>query len=76
MPSRIIGTANEVVEGNVVEVGKSDHDGNCRNDFPVFIGLKNSLGNAASLSSLFLSYSLEFAKAFKRVRKWHVNTSK
>ena len=76
MSCRIIGTTNEVVEGNVIKISEGDHNGNCRNDFSVFVRLKNPHGNAASLSSIFLGYSLEFAKAFKRIRKWHVNTSK
>ncbi len=55
MPCRIIGTTNEVVEGNVVEVGKDNQNGSGRLVSPIFVKLIHCWRNTGSLCGLRLS---------------------
>ena len=65
MPSRIIGTANEVVDGNVVEVGKGDENERRRNNFPVFVALIALFGNVETICHLLLSKTTFEANLFE-----------
>ena len=55
MPCRIIGTTNEVVEGNVVEVSKGDQNGCGRLVSSIFVKLVHCGRNTGSLCGLRLS---------------------
>lgn len=67
MPGWIIRPADEVVQGNIEEVGKGDENGDRWNHLPVFVGLKNTLSNAGNLGSVFLGHLVFFAEAFQGI---------
>ena len=75
MPSRIIGTANEIVEGNIVEVGKGDENIKGGLSSTIFVVLKSNFTDTDSIGDLLLRETLRTADVGQASLKVHENTS-
>lgn len=75
MPCRIIGTTNEVVDGNVVEVGKGDENIKGGLSSTIFVVLKSNFTDTDSISDLLLRETLRTADVGQASLKVHENTS-
>ncbi len=65
MSCRIIGTTNEVVEGNIVEVGKGDENIKGGLSSTIFVVLKSNFTDTDSICHLLLSKTTFEANLFE-----------
>jgi len=69
----IVGTPDQVVDGNVVGIGDAPHHVDGRFHFAVLIPLIGTFPYPDGFGYLFLRQTLFFPKAFQRFRKFHKN---
>ena len=76
MPRRVIGTANEIVKGNVKVIGESNQNVVSGLSPPGLVILDGNLAQTKFRCKLLLRYVTGFAKRNQAFRKHHDKTSR
>lgn len=75
MPGGIVGAADQIVQGNIEEVGKTDEDRKRRLLLPLFIVLIAAKGQANAGGNIFLQQLAFLLQLQEPFGKSHGNTS-